>query len=282
MFKRIIFASIFLLLTAALGAEVIFSAPDGGPEITFLDVGQGDAILIETANGRNILIDGGPDKKVIKELSQNLDFGDRTLDLVVLTHPHSDHLTGLNSVLERFEVGRILVPPVEPESPAYKYFLKRSDKLNIPTLEVTAPFQAELAPDCDLDLIYPFEDSEWDNLNNASLVSRLDCSGLSFLFTGDIEKEVEKEILDRNPDLDSDVLKVAHHGSADSGSKEFLRAVSPDLAVIPVGEDNRPGHPDLRTIKKLQRTGALILRTDENGAVKVEKGEEKWRIVPEK
>ncbi|HMB66015.1 MAG TPA: MBL fold metallo-hydrolase [Patescibacteria group bacterium] len=250
-------------------------------EVSFLDVGQGDAILIETSKGRNILIDGGPDRRVVRELSENLDFGEKTLDLVILTHPHADHVTGLNSVVERFNVKRILLPPVQSQAPAFKHLMDISGKQGVVVATTTAPFSVEMGAGCGLDVLYPFPDSEFENLNNASLVSRLQCSGLSFLFTGDIEKEAEERILSRDIDLESDILKVSHHGSDSSSGRGFLRAVSPEAAVIPVGEDNDSGHPSLRVIRKLQREGARILRTDEHGTITITKEEGEWRVVRE-
>ena len=246
-----------------------------------MDVGQGDSVLIESANGRNILIDGGPDKKVLRRLSEQLELGERTLDLVVLTHPHADHVTGLNAVLEHYRVDRILLPPARSQTPAFKYFLDRARKNKVPVSRITAPFQAQISPQCRLNFLYPRQERKFNNLNNASLVSRLKCSDLSFLFTGDIEAEVEKKIMSEEVELDSDVLKVAHHGSADSSIGKFLEEVSPELAVISAGKDNELGHPSLRTVKKLKRTGAEILRTDRSGTITIEKREDKWAVSPE-
>lgn len=282
MFKKTILFLTLLLIFGVIGAEVLLSAPDRGPEVSFLDVGQGDAILVKASNGRNILIDGGPDKEVVRELSENLDLGERNLDLIVLTHPHSDHITGLNSVVDRFEVGGILLPRIKTETDALDRLVDRAEERDVPVSAITAPFQVELSPECELDILHPLRSVEADDLNNASLVSRLDCSGLSFLFTGDIEKEAEERMLSRDIDLESDVLKVSHHGSDSSSGREFLRAVSPEAAVIPVGEDNDSGHPSLRVVRKLQREGALVLRTDEHGTVTIGKEGEEWVVTPEK
>lgn len=281
MVKRIITSFILLLLAGAIGTEVIFSASPEDLGVTFLDVGQGDAILIEV-KGKNILVDGGPDRKIIRELSEHLGFGERDLDVVVLTHPHSDHLRGLNSVLERFDVKRVLLPPMESKTPAFKYFVKESRQQDVLMSRITAPYQVKIADGCSLNFLHPFPGLQTQDANNISLVSRLRCSGLSFLFTGDIEKEVQETLLERGVDINSDVLKVPHHGSADAGSEEFFQEVSPEVAVISVGKDNKMGHPSLRTIRKLQREDALVVRTDKRGAIQIRKSQEQWKIIPEK
>ena len=270
MSKRFVLSLIFLILVLALAAEILVSEPEDHLKVSFLDVGQGDSILIQAENGSNILIDGGPDKRVMKRLSEQLDFGERNLDAVILTHPHYDHFFGLNSVIKRFEVGKLFLPPTEEDSPAFKNFLQRVAIEEVPMIQVTAPLKINVSSACDLEFLHPrIEDDSYSNLNDISIVNKLECDTSSFLFTGDIEEEAEKDVLSRDIDLESDVLKVAHHGSNTSSDPEFLKQVSPDLAVIQVGENNSFGHPSLRTIRNLERLDSLVLRNDKHGTVTV-------------
>lgn len=238
-------------------------------EITFLDVGQGDSALIEAPGGQNILIDGGPDKRVIRELAKALPFWERKIDLIVLTHSHADHVTGLTGVLERFQAGRVFYNGLEPETPVYEKFLKLA-RSRAELWAVKDRQKIKIGPDCEMELIYPGDWSgEEDNLNNASLVSRLDCLGQTALFAGDIEKEAEEKLLAEDYSLESRVLKVSHHGSDTSSQKKFLQKADPEIAVIQAGRDNRKGHPSRRVLKKLERIGAHIFWTDLSGTIEL-------------
>ena len=241
-------------------------------EVDFLDVGQGDAILIQTPFSQNILIDGGPDSSIIRELSRNLDWWDKQIDLMILTHPHDDHVAGLNEVLKRYKVEKILYSGVIHDSPSFLNWLELIKEQNIPLVIIDRPQTIYLSDDCELEILYPISSllgKTVDNLNNSSIISRLDCENQKFLFTGDAETEVEQELLEKNIDLSADVLKAGHHGSDTSNSQEFVEAVSPEIVVIQVGEDNSFGHPSRRALKRFERLGAEILRTDINGAIKI-------------
>ena len=273
---------LILGIVAVLLAVPIFGLSYSPPkelEVDFLDVGQGDAILIKSPFGQNILIDGGPDSKVIEELGKSLPFWDKRIDLMVLTHPHDDHVTGLIEVIKRYNVKKILYTGVVHDSPNYLAWLAAIRERKIPLVIIDRPQKIVLGDDCYMEIIYPrksFLAQETDNLNNSSIVARLVYGETKFLLTGDAEIEVEKELLNLTPllargggevDLSAQVLKTGHHGSDTSSSEEFLKAVSPQIAVIQVGKDNDFGHPSLRILKRLERAGAEILRTDKNGTV---------------
>ena len=241
-------------------------------EVNFFDVGQGDSILIKTPFSQNVLIDGGPDIGVIEELSKNLPWWDRTIDLIILSHPHDDHVNGLNDVIKRYEVKKILYTGVVHDSPGFLNWLELIKEYNIPLVIIDRPQTITLGSDCKLDIIYPQESllgKEVDNLNNSSIVVKLTYKETSFLFTGDAEIEVEEELIKKEIDLKADVLKAGHHGSDTSSSEEFLNKVNPDYTIITVGVDNTFGHPSRRIIKRLERVEANILRTDEKGTIKM-------------
>jgi len=273
---------LILGIAAVLLTVPIFGLSYSPPEeleVDFLDVGQGDAILIKSPFGQNILIDGGPDSKVIEGLGKNLPFWDKRIDLMVLTHPHDDHVTGLIEVIKRYSVKKILYTGVIHSAPNYLAWLEKIRERKIPLVIIDRPQKIVLGDDCYMEIIYPrksFLAQETDNLNNSSIVARLVYGETKFLLTGDAEIEVEKELLNLTPllargggevDLSAQVLKTGHHGSDTSSSEEFLKAVSPQIAVIQVGKDNDFGHPSLRILKRLERAGAEILRTDKNGTV---------------
>jgi len=256
----------------------------GELEVDFLDIGQGDSILIKTPMGQNVLIDGGPDNTVITRLSENLPFWDQTIDLMVLTHPHDDHVFGLIDVIKRYNVKKIIYTGVIHSAPAYIAWLELIRDYKIPLVIIDRPQIIELGDSCKLDIIYPLESllgKETANLNNSSLVIKLIYKNTSFLLTGDAEVEIENLLVERQDfaSLRADVLKAGHHGSDTSSSQEFLSAVSPEIAVIQVGKENSFGHPSRRAIKRLERIGAIVYRNDLDGTVKIISDGEKIKVL---
>jgi len=241
-------------------------------EIDFFDVGQGDSILVKTPYNQNILIDGGPDNKIIKELGKNLLWNDKKIDLVILTHPHDDHITGLIQVLKNYDVKKIIYTGVLHSSPNYIEWLNIVKDKKIPLTIIDRPQKIDLGNNLWIDIIYPdknFSGLKIDNLNNSSIVAMLNYKNNKIFFTGDIEAEVEEVILEKNINIKSDLLKVAHHGSDTSSGEKFLEAIDPKKAVIEVGENNKFGHPSLRVLNRLKRLDTLILRTDINRTIKI-------------
>lgn len=239
-------------------------------EIDYLDVGQGDAILIKTPYEQNILIDGGPDNKVLGELGRHLSFFDKNIDLVILTHPHTDHVVGLVEILRRYKVKKVLLAEVKNNSPPYLAFLEEIKKQNIEQEKITGPQDIVLGQDLNLKILYPFNDisqKNFEDLNDSSILAKLIYKNNSFLFTGDAGEAVEKDLLDNKIDITADVLKVGHHGSKYATSQEFLDIVKPEYAVIEVGKDNDFGHPHLRVLDRLTQNNIKIFRTDYLGTI---------------
>jgi len=245
-------------------------------EVIFFDVGQGDAIFIETPSYHQILIDGGPDSTILEKLSKEMPFWDRSIDLIILTHPERDHLTGLIEVLEKYKVENILWTGIVRDTAEYKewkklieeekaeiFIAKAGQKISCLTWQIKQ---------CDLEILQPFESlegKEFKDSNNTSIISKLVFGKNSFLFTGDAYKNVEVELINKEAEIDSDVLKVAHHGSKTSSSEEFLKAVSPEIAVISVGRENKYGHPNEEVLELLEKYGIRVLRTDKDGDIKI-------------
>lgn len=259
------------LLAGCLAFTVYFSwnqSVGGGLQVTFFDVGQGDVTLIQTPSHQQILIDGGPDTSVVAKLGKALPFYDRSIDLVILTHPHADHLIGLVEASRRYTIKHVLYGGVSSTDPAYQEWLRIVQEQHVPMTIAQRGMQFQFS-DTTLNILYPFDAIQYDekDQNKNSIVAQLKYQNTSFLFTGDAPEEIEQQLL-RQPDtLKSDVLKVGHHGSRYSSSLEFLQAVMPQFAVIEVGAGNDYGHPHASTIKRLQAVGAKVLRTDELGEI---------------
>ena len=241
-------------------------------EVTFFDVGQGDAIFIETPKLHQILIDGGPDSVILEKLGGKMPFWDRSIDLVILTHPEHDHLAGLLEVLKRYKIETILWTGIIRNTSEYKEWLNLIQEEGAKIKISQASQKIKLTENIYLDILSPFENlegQEFKNSNNTSIVSRLNFGEASFLFTGDIFKSVERKLIEKDIFLDSDILKVGHHGSKTSTSEEFLAEVTPEVAIISVSKDNRYGHPHQETLETLKKYGIRVLRTDGEGDIKI-------------
>ena len=247
----------------------VLAAPDGRLTVEVFDVGQGDAVFIRTPDGQKLLVDGGPDGQVIEqELGEALPFWDRKLDMVLLTHPDSDHLSGLLSVVERYDVGQVVESPVEAETELSEAWRALLDEKDVPYREIEAGGWIDLGRGARLQILGPPEQAITGtsaDRNNNSLVLKLTWGDVSFLLTGDVEAAGEAALLDERVDLRATVLKVAHHGSAYSTSQALLDAVRPVVSVISVGADNDFGHPASSTLERLDDT--IVYRTDQQGDV---------------
>lgn len=261
----------FILGAASILLILVFSVwrglPDGKLHVTFLDVGQGDAIFLQTPSGKQVLIDGGPsDTALLSQLGRRMPFWDRSIDLVLLTHPESDHVTGLIAVLERYRVDAVIFREMALDSATYERWLEVVDAEGAAVYVGEAGLHLVLDGGLEMVLLHPGSELEED-ANNNSIVMRLTYGQVSLLLPGDVEAEVERELVTAGAVQKSTLLKVPHHGSCSSTTQAFLDAVDPELVVISVGADNRFGHP---CDEVLERLGDLpVYRTDEQGAVEV-------------
>lgn len=253
-------------------AAVYIFFPKEKDTVVFLDVGQGDAILIQNGS-EQMLIDGGPDNSVLYSLQRYMPFFDRKIEYVVLTHPHNDHLIGLLKVLENYEVEQILYYPVCYENENYEYFLQRYSNIK----KVGKGDTISLGY-IDIDILWPILHSTQEgcvesfngNINNDSLVLEFEYIGKKFLLMGDIESEVE-EVLIRDKIITSNynILKAGHHCSNTSNSETFLKVVSPDMAVCSVGLENPFGHPGGETLKNFSKYNVQYLITYKEGNIQI-------------
>ncbi len=253
--------------------------------VIFFDVGQGESILLVSPKGHQVLIDGGPDSRILEKLAKEISFWDNSLDLIVLTHPSSDHLNGLIAVLERYQIKNILWTGIIVDSSVYEEWQKAIKKEGAEIFIAQANQRVRMGKKTYLDILNPLKNIEGQEIknskeiNNSSIVARLVHLQNSFLFTADIEKPVEQKLLERKALLNSDILKIAHHGSRTSSSEEFLKSVLPKMAVISVGKNNRHGHPHQETLETLVKYDITILRTDRDGDIKIISDGNNYRII---
>jgi competence protein ComEC len=270
-------------LAIAILAWLAFAQlPDGKLHVAFLDVGQGDAALITTPRGQQILVDGGPSPAALTSaLGREMPFWDRSLDLLVMTHPDADHITGLAEVLGRYDVGGWLDNGCSDDDALYVQCLAQIEQGEVTRQVIRAGDRLALDSGIVLEVLHPQVDSiasTDSGDNNNSLVLRLVWGEASFLLTGDIEAEAEHLLVETGQSLPSHVLKVAHHGSGGSSTPEFLAAVDPSYAIISVGADNDYGHPQDAVLERLAQMGSVeVLRTDEQGTIEfVTDGNRLW------
>ncbi|MEK7635452.1 MAG: MBL fold metallo-hydrolase [Patescibacteria group bacterium] len=257
----------FLLLCAVLSIFVLYKENRNGLlKVVFLDVGQGDAIYIEAPNGNQILIDGGPSKAVLRELSKVMPFYDRSIDVVLATHADQDHVGGLPDVISNYNVGLFLEPGVPSDSSSYVELKGKIENLKIKRLEARRGMDVDLGDGAVLQILFPDRDPTGMETNTSSVVTRLVYGENEFLLTGDSPTAIENYLVSLGG-LPSDVLKAGHHGSKTSTSVSFVSVVSPEYAVISAGKDNKYGHPNQETIDTLTNFGAKILRTDQSGRI---------------
>ena len=256
-----------------------FISKDADLEIHYIDVGQGDCSLI-LWEGASMLIDSGEKQYAETVLNYLDEQGVEKLDYIVATHPHSDHMGAMSEIISAVDVGKVIVPKVAdeltPTTVVYEKFLTalsaKAIKLTAAKPDTTytlsgttAASVSKTAPS--FEILAPIAD--YSDLNNYSVVVKLTHGETSYLFTGDIEKKAENDILEYGADVDADVLKTAHHGSSSSSGEAFIDAVSPEICIISCGDGNDYGHPHAEVVERLDEYGATAYRTDQCGTVTV-------------
>lgn len=266
--RTVLIGSIALLTLLAL--REWSARPDGLLRVDILDVGQGDAILLTSPSGKQVLVDGGPDDSVLKQLGSHMPFLDRTIELVVLTHPDADHVNGLVPVFERYRVGRVLFSGIVKEQSRYQRLLEIIEQRKIPVTIAQPDHDLQFPDGLFLDVLWPLPGTAGTKpsaANDTSVMIKASFSGASILLTGDIADTVEKSLVRAGVNLQSTVLKVPHHGSTYSSSAELLSAVDPDLAVVSVAAKNRYGHPTPEALQRYAEAGIPVRSTAEEGTI---------------
>lgn len=241
----------------------------GQLQVHIIDVGQGDAILVQAPTGENMLIDGGErSSDITDQLVRYLQSkGVKKIHVLVATHPHSDHIGGLPTVMKTFPIGAVYDSGKPATSNIYATFLDLIEEKKIPYYLARRGKKIKFANGLDLQVLNPTGDVDGDNVNNASIVLRLTYGKISFMLTGDAESEIENELIKGGYPLQADVLKVGHHGSDSSSSAAFLDKVKPTYALISVGKGNSYGHPHKRTMDKIKKRQIQTYMTKDHGNI---------------
>ena len=280
-FSLIHFVVLLCLSVFAFSTHSTASQKDGLLKIHFFDVGQGDSIFIEAPNGNQVLVDGGPDNRVLSELAKAMPFYDRDIDVVVASHPHADHIFGLIEVLDRFEVANIIEAKDRYVSPVFDKWQEKVGKEGARETEALAGKVIDLGNDVYLKILYPFKSYDGTVLkkpHEANVVVMLEYKELEVLLTGDMEMSVERQLLLNGSDISAEILKVGHHGSKTSSGDSFLDSINPEVAVIQVGK-NSYGHPTQEVLSRLENFGIKYYRTDLDGTVKVVSDGESFQVI---
>ena len=267
----IVVFGLIAIVSAIFGQDIVGTSnlnANGTVEISYLDVGQGDAAYIKV-NDMDILIDAGPKSdvdKLIKQLEEkNID----DFEIIVATHPHEDHIGGMTKVLQSYKVENFYMPKVEHSTKTFENMIKEVEKRGLKVKVLKEGVNIDIGEGALLETFSPNQE-EYNNLNNYSPIMKLTFGNNSFLFTGDAEKEVESEVLNKYKDkLNSDVIKFGHHGSSTSSSQSFIEAVSPSCGIISCGVDNSYGHPHKEILNIIQDMNIKSYRTDTQGQITV-------------
>ena len=266
--RKFAYSALFLLLIiACILSAIIFISSQKNLAVNFLDVGQGDAILISQGSNQ-ILIDGGPSgTRLMEKLGKYIPFWDRKIEIIIETHPDQDHIAGLVETVQNYQIGEFIQSQAESDTEVYKKLKDLISAKNIPILNAETGMEIKLTDNTPLKIISAEAGTPKDT-NPASVMAKLIYGQNTFLFTGDLPSDEEIKLVSAKADLKSNVLKIAHHGSKYSTSQEFLNQVDPQTAIISVGKNNRYGHPAPEILERLNQAKIDILRTDEMGDIR--------------
>lgn len=235
--------------------------------IHYIDVGQGDCILIQV-NNKNLLIDSGPSTNRKDLLNYFKKINVKNFDYIIATHPHDDHIGNMDTIIKRYNVYKFYSPKVTTSSDSFDSLISalvdKNLKINVLKKGID---EINLGRNVNIKVLSPYKDLDSDNLNNYSPIIKVDFLNNSFLFTGDAEISDENLAIFENNDLNSDVLKIGHHGSSTSTSLDFLDSVNPSIAIISVGKNNSYGHPSKEVLSLLDKYNIKTLRTDISGNI---------------
>jgi len=272
-----------LIIALTVWFLVLNQKPGRILETVFLDVGQGDAILIKTPKGQTVLIDGGPNNKVLEKLGKYLPPLQKRIDIIILTHPHADHVSGLIEVLRRYSVGLVILNGVYLKTDNYDQFLNTIEDNKVKVLIAEAGVAVHFDKNLEFDIISPDKNlsdlvfnkqsegfgSNSNDVNSTSIVGKLIYNNFSIMFMGDATSKIENQLLAYGDSLKSDILKVGHHGSKYSSFTNFLKTVAPKAGIIEAGAKNFYGHPSQAALSRLGMFNVNIFRTDQNGDIRV-------------
>jgi len=267
-YKLLVFTLILLVINIYL-FHLDLQSSRKGFTFAMLDVGQGDALFIESPTGVQVLFDAGPAGKILSSLSKVMSPFDKTIDAIVITNPDADHISGFSDIIKNYKVGMVLEPGTVNDSKIYKNLKDNIDRKQIPDILAKQGMKLDLGGGVTIDILFPDRDvSSWGS-NDGSIVAKVSYGDISVMLTGDATMKTEKIILEdfSKESLKSTVLKVGHHGSRTSSSDSFVRVVAPSFALISDGEENKYGHPHQEVLDTLSAFKAQVFRADILGTI---------------
>ena len=271
--------SLLFIVTLLVWYATAAEDRDGKLTVAFLNVGQGDAIFIESPSGNQVVFDGGPDSSLLRELGKVMPFYDRSLDLLVVTNPDKDHFAGFLGALRAYRVGAVLEPGTVGASAEYVALAELINQKEVPHLLARRGQRIDIGGGAFIEILFPDRDVSGISTNNGSIVAKLVYGNTSVLLTGDTTEAVENYLTSLDgKSLDVDVLKVGHHGSRTSTGTALLGFASPAMAVISAGKDNSYGHPHPEVLARLEQFEVETLGTYERGTISMESDGETIRI----
>ncbi|MFA5107448.1 MAG: MBL fold metallo-hydrolase [Patescibacteria group bacterium] len=259
---------LIVLAFLAIGVQQFASLP-ATPEAIFFDVGQGDATLINGPQNIQIVIDGGPDDTVVKKFGRYLPVNDRTIEIVLVSHPDSDHLTGLIELAHRYAITQVVQPAFAADSPVIEEWRAVLKEKNIPVIEATAGMSFTFPGQGRLEILSPKKSVVYKDTNAQSIICTYQSAGVKLLFLGDATPESQDALLGERGLENVQSIKISHHGSEKSYSSNLIDMINPGLAIIQVGANNRFGHPSPSVIQRLKEKNITVRRTDQEGDVVV-------------
>ncbi|MFM2357324.1 MAG: hypothetical protein RJA61_61 [Candidatus Parcubacteria bacterium] len=270
---------LFLLISNIFIFYILFASQRSGLTVSFLNIGQGDAIFIQTPSGKDILIDGGKNKEVLKELGGVMSFFDRHIDMVIATHPDLDHIGGFPGVFDRYRVDTLVEPGVFCDKSICTALEERAVQEKSKRIQALRGTVFDFGDGVFLTILFPDRDVMDLETNTASVVARLIYGTNSLLLTGDSPISIENFLVWKDgTNLNSDILKAGHHGSRTSSSEEFVRMVSPAISVISAGKGNSYGHPHKEVVDILTKAQSKILGTYEEGRINLVSDGKNWSV----
>lgn len=272
-FIAILFSANFFIWYA------VFAESHGTLTVAFLDVGQGDAIFIESPTGRQVILDGGPDGSVLARIGALMPFYDRSIDMLIVSNPDKDHYAGFIDILKSYQVGKIIEPGTISQTKTYRVLKDTMQEKNVPDILARRGMTIDLGGGAHLDILFPDRDVSGVSINEGSIVAKLVYGNTSFLLDGDAPQNIENYLVSLDgKNLDVDVLKLGHHGSKTSSGDALLAVTSPKYAIISAGLHNKYGHPHQEVLERLAKYNIPALGTYKEGTIVFESnGEQLWR-----
>ncbi len=267
-YSLLLFVLVLLAITFYL-FHLDFKSHNKGLTFAMLDIGQGDALYVESPTGTQVLFDAGPPNKVLGPLRKVMSPFDKSIDALVITNPDADHISGFMDILKNYKVSEVFEPGTFNDSKIYQSLEAEIKRQNIPDILIKKGMRLNLGGGAVIDVLFPDQDVSTWRSNDGSVVARLSYGKTSVMLTGDATAKTEGIVLkDNSPEaLASTILKVGHHGSRTSTTPSFIKAVAPKYAMISDGKDNKYGHPHQETLDTLNNFGAMIFRTDLLGSI---------------